>query len=66
MPTKTRSIDNKFKAPCVPQKEVEGQRRLDPERRKKLEDIRAKELLKEKSEQLRHILAKKLTLKFGR
>lgn len=67
MPPKTRSIDKKFKAPSVPFKETgERSKGLDPDRRKKLEDIRAKELLKEKTEQLRHILIKKLTLKFGR
>lgn len=67
MPTKTRSVDKNFKAPSVPCKEIENRSKgLDPERRKKLEDIRARELLKEKTQQLRHILIKKLTLKFGR
>ena len=65
MQTKIRSVNRQLKAPSVPIK-IETSKPLPLERQKKLEEILNRETLKSKTEQLKAILEKKMTIKYGR
>ena len=65
MQTKIRSVNRQLKAPSVPIK-TETSKPLPLERQKKLEEILNRETLKSKTDQLKAILEKKMTIKYGR
>ena len=67
MPLKLRSHDSKIRAPAVPPREtVTSKSALTQEKQRKLEEILQREMVRTKAEQLKTMLTKKMTLKYGR
>jgi hypothetical protein len=65
--TKPRSINRKATIGKVPAPGNDHEHKLlDPARQKKLQDIRDREMLKGKLDQLKTVLSKKMVFKYGR